>query len=275
MCAIAEAAADLRRRQQVVRVEFDRLIVQRRHVATVEQLAGAVLVVDAADALFIVAIDVVPPQQLTAMRARTRRRWQPGCQPDSRRAEARRIDDAVSKVGAEARIQLGLWQALNAVQSPASIAGVGTIDRVSESVWSRMVLMYAVKKNSRFLTIGPPTEKPGCCRCSLSLAAACAARALKRVSRTNQEALPRSWFVPALVTALTDAPDERPIDASCALVLMRNSWSASGNGSGRLVPSNRLLLIAPSIRYCTPKRAPPATEMLTPVTMVAMTEFGT
>ena len=105
--------------------------------------------------------------------------------------------------------------------------------------------------------------------------AACAARALKRVSRTNQNTLPWNWFVPALVTAFTDAPDERPIAASCALVLTRNSCSASGNGIGMLVPSNRLLLIAPSSRYCTPKRAPPATEMLTPVTMVAMTEFGT
>ena len=80
----------------------------------------------------------------------------------------------------------------------------------------------------------------------------------------NQKPLPRNWFVPALVTEFTTAPDARPTDASCALVLIRNSWSASGNGSGMFVASHRLLLIAPSSRYCTPQRPPPATEMLTP-----------
>jgi hypothetical protein len=39
---------------------------------------------------------------------------------------------------------------------------------------------------------------------------------LKRLSRLNSKSDPCSAFVPDLVTALTDAPERNPLEASCA-----------------------------------------------------------
>ena len=76
---------------------------------------------------------------------------------------------------------------------------------------------------------------------------------------------PRTTLLPDLVTALTDAPGRTPLDASCVLVVIRNSWSASGNGRFKPVPSKVLRWGAPSREYDTLPVVPPATEMVTPV----------
>jgi hypothetical protein len=96
---VAEAAADCRRCQQIVRVEGDRLIVRRRHVAAEERLAPAVLIVDADHRLLVVAIDVIAPQQLAALRSRPGRLRQTRRETDGGRAVARRIHDAIDEVG--------------------------------------------------------------------------------------------------------------------------------------------------------------------------------
>src|SRR5439155_853006 len=55
-----------------------------------------------------------------------------------------------------------------------------------------------------------------------------------------------------------------PSEASCVLVLSRNSCSASGNGSGMFCPNHVSRCEAPSREYCTLKDVPPATEIWTP-----------
>ena len=70
--------------------------------------------------------------------------------------------------------------------------------------------------------------------------------ALNRRWRRNSNALPENRLVPDLVTALTDAADLKPFWAERPLVATRNSWSASGNGSGRLTLLCGLLCAAPS-----------------------------
>ena len=64
--------------------------------------------------------------------------------------------------------------------------------------------------------------------------------------------------------ALTDAPECIPFCAVRPVVATRNSWSASGNGSGRFALFCESLCIAPSSRYATPNGSPPATATLTP-----------
>ena len=58
--------------------------------------------------------------------------------------------------------------------------------------------------------------------------------------------MPENRLVPDFVTALTAAADWNPFCAERPLVATRNSWSASGNGSGRLTFSCGLLCVAPS-----------------------------
>ena len=72
---------------------------------------------------------------------------------------------------------------------------------------------------------------------------------LRRVETTIAQELEEvsgERFVPDLVTALTDAPDLTPFSAERPLVATWNSWSASGNGSGRLALLCGLLCSASS-----------------------------
>ena len=96
------------------------------------------------------------------------------------------------------------------------------------------------------------------------MAAAKKSRPFSLPLRKNSKASPWNELVPDLVTALTAAAVRPPSEASCVLVLSRNSCSASGNGSGMFCPNHVSRCEAPSREYCTLKDVPPATEIWTP-----------
>src|SRR5262245_61591780 len=108
------------------------------------------------------------------------------------------------------------------------MAAVGMNDCVSAGSERSLVPWYPAKKNSLFLTIGPPTVPPYWFLFNELCVVEKYWRALKRSLRKNSNTSPWNSLVPDFVTAVT--ADELPRFADNPPVSTLNSCVASGNG---------------------------------------------
>src|SRR5215813_14963354 len=119
-------------------------------------------------------------------------------------------------------------------KSPRRSAAVRVCARVSPAAVRIHRFWKPPNANSLSFLIGPPRVKPAWLRFNWSCCREKKLLAFSSVLRTNQKPFPWMLFVPDLVTTLTAPAELLPESNPLLLVSTENSWTASGNGNGRL-----------------------------------------